>query len=118
MEEMTNQELADCLRDGGGCQHEALARLLEADAKNHDLVAAQESKWRDALVGLVLALEYLQTAAYRTGKTDLTAYDRIDKALKTARDAIREGEMALPPETINQPVSKEEAELLNQEQPT
>ena len=85
IEEMTNQELADCLRDGGGCQHEALARLLEADAKNHDLVAAQESKWRDLLSEVVLAYEF----DHALGLDNTSG--RLAKAVWASREALAEG---------------------------
>ena len=93
MEDMTNQELADCLRDGGGCQHEALARLLEADAKNHDLVAGQESKWRDALVAIVLAKEYLNSD---NCEDPSYALSRLNDAIAKARVLLSESEMTLP----------------------
>lgn len=58
IEEMTNQELAECLRESGGCQDEALARLLEADVKNHDANVNSMDKWRELLLEAVLAFSF------------------------------------------------------------
>ena len=90
IEEMTNQELAECLRESGGCQDEALARLLEADAKTHNLVAAQESKWRDALVEVVLAYEFLHLRP--VGLEFEEATERLAASIEKARKLLKEGE--------------------------
>ena len=95
IEEMTNQELAECLRESGGCQDEALARLLEADAKTHNFVAAQESKWRDALVEGVLAYELFNQKSKASPFNEEefnSAKERLSRAIQKALAMISEGE--------------------------
>jgi hypothetical protein len=55
----SNQAIADALREHGGLDLlcAGVARLLEADAKNHDLLAAGEMKWRGLCEKAYLAMD-------------------------------------------------------------
>jgi hypothetical protein len=60
IEELTNQELADQLRDGADLQCEAVARLLEGAQKDHEALANGTMKWRCLLEELVIAVEVVK----------------------------------------------------------
>jgi len=115
--EMTNSELAFLLREGGhlvDASREALARLLEADAKNHDFIANQESKWRDMLAQVVLAYNAMMVQA-RPPEWNHSTYTpdfhyarvRYEAVIEKAEALIREGERHFTepyPEATAQPL--------------
>jgi hypothetical protein len=67
----TNRAIADALREHGGLDLlcAGVARLLEADAKNHDMLAAGEMRWRGLCERVVAHV------------------DRYDEWVKSADDA-------------------------------
>lgn len=86
---LSNPELAAVLRDAGTPINEAAARLLEADAKNHDLVASGQMRYVTLLEDLKDATRTLIAATTQDDASFLSdARERAEQAVMKVTAAL------------------------------